>query len=202
MEYGIHRPGITEQDKADAAFLATVKTVTGEKILSVKLLAEKVTPYIIDSGCDRFEYLSPEPRSMVVDHGTKHWMMQEHQDYLASKAKYGYDQDYLTLECCGTDAQIIEKLLPFVSAGRINIEKLNSGEEILIIAPTRYGLIREEWDDGSRTTYTHYQLDPGAGYSAIYQNDMFRAGDTVNVSLLYSDGPLPPGGPWQYRSAP
>jgi hypothetical protein len=74
--------------------------------------------------------------------------------------------------------------------GRINIDKLNSGEEILLVAPAEYGLVKEKLDDGStRSHIIHYTLDPNTAYSAVYQNDMFRAGDAITVSLLYCDNP-------------
>lgn len=188
MEYELHRPGITEQDKADAAALAGVKTAIGEKICRVKILAEKITPYILNSIFSNFDYLSPEPRH--DDHpDAKRRHLQQHQDYLASKAKYGYTQDYLTVNCCGIDAAVIESLHPFVSTGRINIDKLNSGEEILLVAPAEYGLVKEKLVDGSTRSQIHYTLDPNTAYDAVYQNDMFRAGDTITVSLLYCDNP-------------
>ncbi len=199
MEYELHRPGITEQDRAEAAALAGVKTVVGEKLLQVKILTDKITPYIINSNFWRFDYLSPELQQDDHPHA-KQWQLQQHQDYLASKAKYGYTQDYLTVDCCGIDTAVIESLRPFVSAGRINIDKLNSGEEILVVAPAKYGLVQEKRSDGSTLTYTDYTFDPGTTYNAVYQNDMFRAGDTITVSLLYSDDPGEhPDGPQEYN---
>jgi hypothetical protein len=183
------------------AALATVKTVTGEKRLQVKILTEKITPYITASGFGHFEYLSPAPQGSFDDYpDAGQWRARQHQDYLASKAKYGYDQDYLTVDCCGADAAVIEKLNPFVSAGRIDIDKLNAGEEILIIAPAEYGLVQEKLDDGSTHSYIDYTLDPDYLYSAVYQNDIFQAGDTLTVSLLYSDDPgTHPDGPQVYN---
>ncbi|HOA35738.1 MAG TPA: FtsX-like permease family protein [Bacillota bacterium] len=188
MEYELHRPGITEQDRAEAAALAGVKTVVGEKLLQVKILTDKITPYIINSNFWRFDYLSPEPQQDDHPH-ERQWQLQQFQDYLASKDKYGYRQDYLTVDCCGIDAAVIEKLHPFVSAGRINIDKLNSGEEILVVAPAEYGFVEEKLDDGSTHSYYDYTLDSNTAYSAVHQNDMFRAGDAITVSLLYCNSP-------------
>lgn len=196
MEYELGKPGITEQDRADATALATVKAVTGEKILSVKILTDQITPYILGERSWRFDYLSPEPqRADLADHPES----RQHNDYIVSKAKYGYAQDYLTVDCCGIDAEVVEKLSLFVSAGRINIDKLSSGEEIFVVAPAEYGIY--EKTDGKETWYhTDFVLDNGTTYSSVYQNDMFQAGDTITVSLLYSDDPIQhPDGPQQYN---
>ena len=195
MEYEYHRPGITEQDRADAAALAGVKTVIGEKVLRVKILIDRITPYLTGTGNSYwdFGYLSPEAQE--GDPLGRQWEERQYRDYLASKAKYGYTQDYLSVDCCATAAAVVEKLAPFVSAGSINLDKINAGAEILLVAPAEYGIMREEWDDGSLQTTIHYQLDPAATYSAVYQNDLFRAGDAITVSLLYTDDP----DPWQYN---
>jgi cell division protein FtsX len=192
MEYGLHRPGITEQDRADAAALATVKTVTGEKRLGVKLLTEKITPYFTTRGFGFFDYLFPEPQrsDMLNDPFWREELARQHHNYLESKAKYGYNQDYLTVDCCATDAQAVNKLTPFVSAGRINIDRLNAGEEILLIAPAEYGFIQEKLGDGGWSMQIYYELDNDTTYSAVYQNDMFQVGDTITVSLLYTDSAI------------
>jgi ABC-type antimicrobial peptide transport system permease subunit len=192
MEYEFHKPGITEQDRADVAALSTVKTVTGEKVLNVKILTDKITPYMMAAnGYSHFDYLSPEPLTEGISNTPElhrsHSLL--HNTYKESKAKYGYTQDYLTVDCCGIDAEVVEKLSPFVSQGRINIDKLSSGEEILIIAPEKYGIIEEKYDNGSISTRIDYALDKETAYSSVYHNNMFQAGDTLTLSLLYTDEP-------------
>lgn len=192
MEYEFNSPGITENDKADVAALSTVETVSGLKALSTKILTDEFTPYITSSGNNRFAYLSPEPQradSYLSSLESRQQLTQQHLDYLESKAKYGYIEDYLTVNFYGIDADVVEKLSPFVSAGRININKLSSGEEILVIAPAEYGLYegKHELADGSLITDIDYVLDSDKTYNTIYQNDMFQVGDTLTVSLLYAD---------------
>jgi ABC-type antimicrobial peptide transport system permease subunit len=187
MEYDFHRPGITEQDRADAAALSTVQSVTGEKLLRIKILTDKITPYIINEGWDRFEYLSPEPQTVWTSNSSdsRPWLVPQNNNYIASKEKYGYTQDYLTVDLCSIDANVVEKLSAYVSAGRINLDKLSTGEEILVIAPTAYGFYED--DTGMRK---EYKLDKDKAYTHIFQNDMFQAGDTITVSVLYTDSAI------------
>ncbi len=200
MEYGLHRPGITEQDRADAAALKGVKAVSGTKVLSVKLLPERITPYISNHRYSRFDYLSPEPPYGDDHPETGLWRQRQHQDYLASKAKYGYLLDYLTVDCGGIEMQAWARLDSLVSAGRINPDKLNAGEEILLIAPSKYGLLHEDLGRSGLSTHIDYELDAGTAYDAVYQNDMFQAGDSITLSLLYSDNPGEhPDGPQLYN---
>ncbi len=126
----------------DAAALAGVKTVTGEKVLRMKILADAVTPYVTGNSDWGFDYLSPEARDGNPE--LRPWQEREHLDYLASKARYGYTQDYLTVDCCAATVEVMEKLAPFVSAGAINLDQLNSGAEILLVAPAGYGIMHKE----------------------------------------------------------
>ncbi|NMD43198.1 MAG: FtsX-like permease family protein, partial [Firmicutes bacterium] len=203
MESGIHRPGITEQDRADAAALAGVERVTGARSLGIKILPRAITSYMIDSRYGRFDYLSPGRLTPDGQDDTTagSWLALQHRDYLASKGKYGYSRDYLSIHCHSIDAEIMEKLGPFVSAGKINIDKLNSGEEILVVAPAKYGLVQDRWTDGNGPAVlwsVDYALDPKTTYSTIHENDMFRAGDSLDLSLLYSNDPPGPGGLQEY----
>jgi len=194
MEFGVHRPGITEQDRADAAALSGVKRVNGARATGVKILADTITPYMLSSRYGRFDYLSPE--RITIDHSpaAAQWLALQHRDYLESKARYGYSRDYLTVFCYSAESEVVERLRPFVSAGRIDLNRLNAGEEVLVIAPAKYGLVRDMWtgDNGPAVLWNvDYALDPGTAYSEILENDTFRAGDSIDLSLLYSDGPAP-----------
>lgn len=192
IDYDLHQPGITEQDRADAAALAGVKEVRGEKSIMAKILVEEATPYILNSNFGNFYYLSPEPPLGDDSPDSRVRAAAEHSDYLAGKAHYGYSQDYLAVSLGGLDGDFLKKLQPFVSAGEINIDRLNSGQEVLIIAPAQYGLIQNIESDEfmySVQRTVDYELDPGKTYDAVYRNDLFRAGDSITLSFLYSDNP-------------
>lgn len=199
VEYDFHKPGISEQDRADAAALPTVKTVMGEKVLSVKILTDKITPYMVGSRLDYYDYLSPEkleeitmqqlPAEPAPPLEYYHYYHQHDGIYEQSKAKYGYTLDYLTVECLGLDAEAVEQLSPFVSEGRIDIDKLSSGEEILITAPAEYGVSLQQLSNDGRAMDTDDVLDENKTYTFTYKNDAFHAGDPLTLSLLYSDQP-------------
>ena len=192
MEYEFNQPGMTEQDKSDIAALPMVRTVIGEKNLRVKILLDRITPYLMSSHVSSTGYLSPEswqPKNTLHYEEVRKFAEQEHQTYLNSKEKYGYSQDYYTVNISGTDVERIEELDTFVSDGHINPAKLSSGEEILVIAPSEY--IKYELTDETGTRYrVDYRPDRESSNGIIYKNDMFHAGDIITLSLLYSEGPM------------
>ncbi len=71
----------------------------------------------------------------------------------------------------------------YVVEGEINLEKLNAGEEVILVAPTL--TYREEIHDG-RTTYSF--SFGNTGKKGVTANDeLFDAGDTITLSECTSD---------------
>ncbi|NMA91704.1 MAG: hypothetical protein GX973_01085 [Firmicutes bacterium] len=113
-------------------------------------------------------------------------MESQYKDYLKMRDKYGYSSDFLTVDCAGIDEIMLNKISPFIVTGKIDRDKLNSGEEILLIAPPEYALLVETTEGGWQAEYI-YNPDPAKKYSTYRRNDMFQTGDKITVSLLYTD---------------
>ena len=59
--YGFHDAGLSEGDRGDIAVLPLVESVSGEKMVTVKLLPEELTLYAMADGwIYEFSYLSPD----------------------------------------------------------------------------------------------------------------------------------------------
>ena len=82
----------------------------------------------------------------------RQWQLRQFQDYLAKQGQMRLQAGLSHRGLLRHRRAVIEKLHPppFVSAGRINIDKLNSGEEILVVAPAECDFVEEKLDDGSR----------------------------------------------------
>ena len=193
--YGFHDAGLSEGDRGDIAVLPLVESVSGEKMVTVKLLPEELTPYATADGwIYESSYLSPG--IPLYDH-YRHteWYERTYKEYQQVKSQYGYS-DYLSVTAFGLEESIVKMLEPYVYEGSINMDKLQSGEEILIFAPEQYNLYYMEWDNGSSSYHSFDEPsdqtieDSGVEEQIVssHQNDMFHAGDTLTMSLLYSDG--------------
>lgn len=188
ISYGFHEPGLTEQDKQDITALPLVKTVLGEKHVGVKLLPEKITPYATSDGWqDRFKYLCPDSGPY------KFRSNEEYEQYQKVKSRFGYDSDYLSVGALALEESVTAQLEPCVYEGSINMDKLRSGEEVLIVAPKKYELYYMEDEDGGSGMYETQGegmgVTPEEGYELVASqiNNMFHAGDVITVSLLYTD---------------
>lgn len=196
MIYGYHDSGFSEGDKADVASLPLVEMVTGQKMVSVKLLPEEITPYATADGwIYGFSYLSPDIPP-YDNTGEAEWYERPYHEYQQAKSLYGYDADYLSVPAFGLEDSIVSLLRPYVHEGEIDLDRLNAGEEVLLIAPEQYNMHYMEWDNGSSSSLgfepASEELKKHAGVEeqivSTHTNDMFHAGDALTMSLLYTDG--------------
>ena len=196
--YGYHDAGFSEGDRVDAISLPLVETVTGQKMVSIKLLPETITPYATADGwIYEFSYLSPGIPP-YDSRGEAEWYERPYREYQQAKSQYGYDADCLSVTAFGLEDSIVELLKPYVYEGEINLDRLNAGEEVLLIAPQQYSMYHMEWDHGSSSTLgfepARDQLKERSGVEeqivSSHVNDMFRAGDALTLSLLYTDGQM------------
>ena len=192
--YGYHDSGISEGDRTDAASLPLVKTVGGQKMVSVKLLPKEITPYATADGwVYNFSYLSPDIPP-YDNQGYESWYERAYKEYQQAKIQYGYS-DYLSVTALGLDDDVVALLKPYVYEGEIDLDRINSGDEVLLIAPEQYNMYYMSWDDGSSSTLgfepASEELKKLTGVDdqivSSHVNDMFHVGDALAMSLLYTD---------------
>lgn len=186
IHYEFHVSGFTEGDKREIESLPLVEDVMGRKILTIKLIPKELTPYATADGwLWKFSYLSPDVINPSLDEMiTKH----EFEQYQKAKTKYRYDSDYLRVEAFALEEDVIKKLKPFVYDGRIDFDKLRSGEEILLVAPKQYSYYYGASENGGGW-YEGFNRMEKQNQQIVSQNanDMFSVGDEICLSLLYSD---------------
>ena len=126
------------------------------------------------------------------------WLTGESKYYLELKEKSNSEQELFRMKMIGYDEQIIEKFKNQfeVIDGKINIDKLNSGEEIILcVRGEEIGL---SLTFGKDNTVYSYGLDdlsvelPDSFYmdgSKIYASQKleYKVGDTINLRTITSD---------------
>lgn len=190
LVYGFHSPGLTEGDKLEIASLPLVTQVDGEKGVNIKILPEEITPYATWDGWNgEYEYLAVKPSNDPDPAALQRGDEEQITRYREAKAKYGYTGDFLNIECNAMEEDAIRSLESYVYEGQINIDKLHSGEEVLLVAPREYDLYyTSHIDEAGYVLSMKPDGQPGQQLITSQKNDMFHAGDTIAMSLLYTDG--------------
>lgn len=94
---------------------------------------------------------------------------------------FGTD-NYISTDIVSFDSDYIEKLSKYVWDGEINISKINSGEEILLVAPKNIGVRYEGGDYEGIYTVTNKDTN---GEDCIFFGECdFHAGDEIEIAFV------------------
>ena len=125
------------------------------------------------------------------------WLTGESNYYLELKEKSISEQELFRMDMIGYDEQILEKYKNQfeVIDGKIDIDKLNSGEEIILVAYEEIGLALSFDKNNIVYTYGFHNLGnelPDWFYKEGYeiyasQKLDYKAGDTINIRTITSD---------------
>ncbi len=112
------------------------------------------------------------------------------QGYMEEIEKYGYNSLALPVTFISMGEEYFEKIKESVIEGEINMDKINSGEEIILVAPQKIGVyVQNEFDD-----YTFIRSDfiddskPSNNKTeyAEVQERTYKVGDEIDLSIVCS----------------
>ena len=144
---------------------------------------------------DKYEYgfgegenLKPEEIIDYYENGPEY-----SDEYLEFKEAVNYEAEPFGTRIQTQSEESLLSLNQYLLDGEINIEKLNSGEEVILVAPEEISYSIKYNSDGSYASYGHdyitdgYYANYSSGYTEILREKMpFKAGDTVNLSMLFN----------------
>ena len=115
-------------------------------------------------------------------------------EYTDIKNAAGYTGEFNDTEIIALDDEYIEELNDSVYDGEIDINKLNSGEQVIVYAPKEFYLVKRISEYGT-SIYTYddmehiqYAIDTGDNIEIIAtEKSDYEAGQKLDLSLLYSE---------------
>lgn len=173
------RPRFTESDRADILSLPYVARVDGAQRVYCNLVLDEVTGY-----------LRPDPAlHTYLDEPTgSAWEIERREAYLTLKNELGIEGDLFGVEVTALPEERILACAGDVLHGEIDIEALNAGREVIVVAPdcmyertqpVRGGL----WI--SYATEPFAEREPGAQYRE-FANDTFQVGQELSLCQLFA----------------
>ncbi len=140
------------------------------------------------------DYTKDELEGLSFDELCDLWLTGESNYYLELKEKSNSQQELFRMDMIGYDEQILEKYENQfeIIDGKINIDKLNSGEEIILVAKEEIGLAISFGKDNIVDSYglRNLAVNPDKfDHSKIYapQKLDYKAGDTIHIRTINSD---------------
>ena len=193
INYQYHVGGINDGDLADIEALPGIAFVDARKNLDLNVLVEQKDNYFtLDGYSLAYDYLI-EPSDTDLLYRRPH----AYENYQFVKEHYHYEKEVLRVKLGAFEPQVLESLQAYVYEGSIRLDRISSGEEILLIAPPAMQVTLTNYDNGGfgmgvgGLASLDMAEKPASGKTVlIFENDQFHAGDKITLSLLYSDSPV------------
>ena len=217
-------PPLTENAKNEVLNVPQVADVYGEKGIKLNIVFQDEVPeylqvneymclgcssrflsasdaFYADSKGTNSVYVTPELTKETVKEYFQAAVNPDY-TYTKDKAKLGKNEELLNFEITAISPELFvakEITKDNLIAGDIDIEKLNSGEEVIIYAPERIGFDIQASSYGGFSS-SIYNLSELAEYDATFNERLdeknleavvespFRVGDTLKLTLLCDDG--------------
>ena len=198
--YAVNYPegnnGFTENHKQTVLLNENIRSAYGYKNAKINCLVDGI------DSLSNYRFLAGLEYSNVPDAGEnidknnyrsiiKYSMPPEYTDI---KNAAEYNREFLDTEIIALDDELIEELNNSIYDGKIDINKLNSGEQVIVYAPEEIYLVRRSDDhSASINTYTDKEyiqraIDLGDNVEIIAtEKSDYEAGQTLDLSLLYSE---------------
>ncbi|MGN0533042.1 MAG: ABC transporter permease [Eubacterium sp.] len=178
--------GITEADKQNITAMPYFSKVTGKKRIDVALEYPKVDDFFrvinsnaFDSQNDRMPSSTEELADNIKNKPTNRY-------YNERKADLGIGNEYFDTNMVAVEQEFIEKLNDVAYDGKADLSKLDSGEEIILVAPKKAEILGYIYHNGMGV-YSQCDNDVGKKqfrYSSILTAESdYKAGDTITVDI-------------------
>lgn len=197
-------PSMNKQSISQIRGLSHVKSIEIDRHMTVSVLLDHVPSYVFVAwGDSQLGMLDDEQfeKAMEYQGGSADFWRdsreEDRTDYLRFLEDYSIaDEAFRTLiVTLDLNANNLDKLKPFVESGKINVDAINAGNEVLVVAPEMWIKLDESgFGMSSWTSEEAVKKDPnGEGAFLAAWNDSFTAGEKMQLVQLYrseTEGPV------------
>ena len=187
--------GFTENQKQSVLMNENIKSAYGIKTANVNILVDEMTEYQrITDG----DFTVPEKDGNLQNLDETNYQEVFNQGFSQEKLDIinlaEYDGNFINSEIIALDEELINQV-DSVRAGEIDIAKLNSGEQVILLAPEKVYLVARTEEYGTfLDTYQHIshieeaKKRYGENIRILAEKECdFKAGDLLDLSILYSE---------------
>ena len=200
--------GISTNDIRDILDYPLFKSVYGYKTATSYITVDEYSDYMdmLSMTWQSIRYYTNvsgysnadfETQDMTFEKLKELWFSKgEELNYPILKEKSQTDKEMFKVQIKGYDEKMIKENLDRfeIIDGKIDIDKLNSGEEILLVAPPEIGFSASFHKNGEVEHYTVYDMTDLPDYFYSENRKIFasvkldyKAGDTIDLKTLFSD---------------
>ncbi len=200
--YAVNYPssdnGFTENHKQTVLLNENIRSAYGYKNAKINMLVsdfDSLSNYKFIAGLEYSKVPETSELSDINEDNYRSLIKYDRPpEYTDIKNAAEYKDEFLDTEIIALDAEFIEELNRYVYDGKIDINKLNSGEQVIVYAPKEMYLVRRLNEYGSSlNTYDNkeniqYAVDRGEQVEIIAsEKSDYEAGQKLDLSLIYAE---------------
>lgn len=191
--------GFTESDRQTVLRLPYIESSAGQKICNVNVHTDAFTDYLNmvlnDTIYDNIDITSGRANELTSENYRSLLWQNKSDTYTQYKAYT--KSDYLPVELSAVDSETLEQLAPYLDSGQIDTERIDAGEEVILIAPAEIAFYAES----NESSNTHYYLgrdmnsdvrkNAHSYFATAARDSSLTAGKVLDLTFLFCN--YPPG---------
>lgn len=187
--------GYTDNDISEIMSTGYFEEMLAVKSCQANILTDEFTDYELlmstrDDGINSIYDCVDDERVLTKENYRKELTKKFSKAYLEMKKRYNYNSLILNSTFVSVNDELFEGMKADVVEGEINLDKLNSGEEIVLIAPEKIGFYFHDYGEhGTYLEYSYIYDSRPAKKDVEYieiQERSYKVGDEIEISIISS----------------
>lgn len=196
VNIGENQNGFTESDRQAVLRSPYIQSSAGYKVYKVNVHIDQFTDYLHMAEHDLFPDAAMAGHTNDVNSENYQSVLwgssgePEGEDYTQYKP-YMQSSNYLPLQIIAADHETLKALEPYLDSGAVHTDRLDTGEEVILVAPREIGVYMDEPDEGTPTLLHESTGNPygeAHDYIATAKRDSDLApGKELDLTFLATD---------------
>ena len=186
--------GLSENNLSEIILNENVESISTQKITNAYVQADEFTEYMEDLCYFNNQYNCDPENVWVTKENYKQYAQLSAEEVFAKKCAQ-IQGDVVQFELIGYDEETIKQLSEYVATGKIDIDKLNSGEEVIIMVPDNIILTVSHLEETVKYSYIHaynttLENEPYLATEDILLHQSacdFKIGQDISVGWIYAE---------------
>lgn len=185
--------GMSEVDKKDLEMIPYITEVVGTKDVATCMEIDEYTDYyksFTHANDNVFKYTNTDDEPITYDNYYDTHLKEFNEAYYDLKNSLQLEKDFFSTKIVAVDSLVIEDIKNSEINGNINISKLDSGEEIILIAPQKAAAALEIFGENGEGGYSRSTVieNQETDQKIICSGELnYKAGDTVALDTITVD---------------
>lgn len=154
VNIGENQNGFTESDRQAVLRSPYIQSSAGYKVYKVNVHIDQFTDYLHMAEHDLFPDAAMAGHTNDVNSENYQSVLwgssgePEGEDYTQYKP-YMQSSNYLPLQIIAADHETLKALEPYLDSGAVHTDRLDTGEEVILVAPREIGVYADQPDEGT-----------------------------------------------------